>query len=79
MKNENTKVEHLSIRINPTNPNHHLWNNNGTWFLHCTFHSGCISERRRISLATKNISKARAMRDCYFSTQNPSRTEVENG
>ena len=26
----------LSVRVNRKNPNHHLWNNNGTWWFHCT-------------------------------------------
>ncbi|NBR58180.1 MAG: hypothetical protein EBT89_03320 [Opitutaceae bacterium] len=25
-----------ALRISEANPNHHLWNNNGTWFLHYT-------------------------------------------
>jgi hypothetical protein len=23
----------LAIRLNPGNPDHHIWNNNGTWWL----------------------------------------------
>ena len=27
-----------AIRVSAENPNHHLWNNHGTWFLHYTVH-----------------------------------------
>ena len=33
-----TQAEHSGIRITADNPNHHLWNNHGTWFLHYTVH-----------------------------------------
>ena len=26
----------LAIRVQDGNPDHHLWNNNGTWFVHYT-------------------------------------------
>ena len=28
----------LSVRNNPANPNHHLWNNHGKWWCHLTLH-----------------------------------------
>ena len=31
------KSSKIAIRIG-SNPNHHLWNNNGTWWLHYTEH-----------------------------------------
>ena len=31
-----TTAESTGIRITADNPNHHLWNNHGTWFLHYT-------------------------------------------
>ena len=33
-----TGGEKLSLRVNDANENHHLWNNNGTWWVHYTVH-----------------------------------------
>lgn len=56
--------EELSIRIVGSNPNHHLWNNNGTWWLHYTVYPTPVtSERRRKSLRTSSINEARKKRD----------------
>ncbi len=55
------------IRIRPDNPNHHLWNNHGTWFLHYTVHPTPLTkERVRRSLGTKDIAVARRRRDAFF-------------
>jgi hypothetical protein len=55
------------IRIRPENPNHHLWNNHGTWFLHYTVHpTPFTKERIRRSLRTKGLSLARRSRDDFF-------------
>jgi hypothetical protein len=60
--------EHSGIRITPDNPNHHLWNNHGTWFLHYTVHpTEFTKERIRRSLGTKDLNLARARRDAFFS------------
>ena len=57
----------LSIRTNPSNPNHHLWNNHGTWFLHYTVHpTPYTKERIRRSLGTKDVNVARGRRDSFF-------------
>ena len=54
----------LAIRICPENPNHHLWNNNGTWWCHYTLHLPDFTKRReRVSLATHDPAKARSLRD----------------
>ena len=54
----------LAVRINRANLNHHLWNNNGTWFLHYTRHEpGFIKVRCRQSLRTKSLDAARQLRD----------------
>src|SRR4029450_4155509 len=54
----------LAIRLNPANPDHHLWNNNGTWFVHYTIHPTPLTKQRvRKSLRTKNLIQARARRD----------------
>jgi hypothetical protein len=57
------------IRIRPENPNHHLWNNHGTWFLHYTVHPTPLTkERVRRTLGTKDISIARERRDSFFAS-----------
>lgn len=53
--------------IRPENPNHHLWNNHGTWFIHYTIHPTRITkERVRCSLGTKDVVVARERRDRFF-------------
>jgi hypothetical protein len=55
------------IRVRAENPNHHLWNNHGTWFLHYTVHpTPFTKERIRRSLGTKDIQIARERRDAFF-------------
>jgi hypothetical protein len=55
------------IRIAADNPNHHLWNNHGTWFLHYTVHpTPFTKERIRRSLGTKDLAIARSRRDSFF-------------
>ena len=59
----------LSVRVNPANDNHHLWNNNGIWFIHYTLHeSGYIKRRVRESLKTRELSAARARRDAILNS-----------
>ena len=56
-----------SIRIDPENPNHHLWNNHGTWFLHYTVHpTPFTKERIRRTLGPKDVGLARRNRDAIF-------------
>jgi hypothetical protein len=60
-------AEQSGIRITADNPNHHLWNNHGTWFLHYTIHPTAFTkERIRRSLGTKDIETARSRRDAFF-------------
>lgn len=55
---------HLSIRVNPRNPNHHLWDNNGTWWCHYTLHQPDFTKARiRESLRTNSLKEARLLRD----------------
>jgi len=57
----------LAIRTDEENPNHHLWNNNGTWFVHYTVYPTPVTKQRvRRSLKTKCIDEARAKRDSLF-------------
>jgi hypothetical protein len=56
-----------SIRIREENPDHHLWNNHSTWFLHYTVHpTPFTKERIRRSLGTKDVVVARQHRDAFF-------------
>lgn len=59
----------LSLRTHPSNPNHHLWWNNGCWWVHFTVHrSDFTKERVRLSLRTNSIEVARARRDALFAS-----------
>ena len=54
----------LSLRIRAQNSDHHLWNNNGTWWCHLTLHSPQGTKQRiRRSLRTHDVSLARRRRD----------------
>jgi hypothetical protein len=65
LRNQQIAMTHsLAIRLNPANPDHHLWNNNGTWWCHYTVHPTPLTKQRiRASLRTKNLIQARAHRD----------------
>lgn len=53
-----------SVRVRESNPNHHLWNNNGTWYVHYTVHPTPLTKSRvRMSLETKDLEVARQRRD----------------
>ena len=57
----------LALRVNSTNRDHHLWNNNGTWWVHYTIHPSPIEkERVRESLLTRDVEEARTKRDQLF-------------
>lgn len=59
--------QEISIRILSGNPNHHLWNNNGTWWCHYTIHRPDFTKQRvRMSLDTCNPRAARVKRDAIF-------------
>ena len=54
----------LAVRINRENPDHHLWNNNGTWWCHFTVHHPDYTKTRvRRSLNTIDVLTARSRRD----------------
>lgn len=54
----------LSARTGRDNPDHHLWNNRGTWWCHFTLHrSDYTAERIRVSLRTRDVVVARCRRD----------------
>ena len=59
--------ETLAIRVNSANPDHHLWNNNGSWWCHYTAHfPDNTAERVRVSLQTRSVEEARERRDELF-------------
>jgi len=54
----------LSLRVNPENRQHHLWNNNGTWWIHYTLHfADYTAQRIRRSLKTSELEEAIRRRD----------------
>lgn len=58
----------LSLRKSGANRNHHIWNNNGIWWLHATVHLADHTKRRvRVSLSTKSLKEARLRRDFILS------------
>ncbi len=58
------RAQTLSVRVNRKNPDHHLWNNHGTWWLHYTLHLADFTKRRvRKSLGTHDVDEARTRRD----------------
>ena len=61
------EFEELALRIDEDNQNHHLWNNNGTWWIHYTVYPTAVTaERKRYSLKTKDVRLARLRRDKHF-------------
>ncbi len=52
------------MKNNHPNPDHNIWNNNGTYWCHYTVHEDDYTKKRvRVSLCTKDIKIARALRD----------------
>mgnify|MGYP001768192626 CR=1 FL=1 len=62
----------LSLRTQPRNLNHHLWWNNGTWWLNATVHyPDHTKQRLRLPLETRDIWQARQSRDRVFAAFHP--------
>ena len=55
-----------SIRVDGSNKTHHLWCNNGTWWLHYTVHFDHRVRRIRRSLRTRSLSEAILLRDKHL-------------
>jgi hypothetical protein len=56
-----------SVRIWANNPDHHLFNNNGTWWVHYTTYPTPATKRRvRRSLKTNEVGIARQRRDAIL-------------
>ena len=61
------KNKHASVRIWAQNPDHHLYNNNGTWWMHYTAYPTPVTTQRvRRSLKTSDLQTAREKRDAIF-------------
>lgn len=57
----------LAVRVDDENPNHHLWNNRGTWWCHFTLHKpDYTADRVRVSLKTRDLHLARSRRDALL-------------
>jgi hypothetical protein len=56
----------LSSRIDDSNDRHHLWLNNGNWWVHYTLNFDHRTRRIRRSLGTKLLSDAIRKRDALF-------------
>jgi hypothetical protein len=57
----------LSVRVSARNPDHHLWNNHGTWWCHFTVHDTAATKQRvRRSTGTPQLEEARQIRDFLF-------------
>ena len=66
----------LSIRTNQSNPDHHLWNNHGRWYIHYVVHpTPFTKERVRRPLGTDSIREARRLRDAFLARS----TNLEGG
>ncbi len=56
--------DRLAVRVDAANPDHHLWNNRGTWWCHFTLHKADYTAQRvRVSLKTRDQFEARLRRD----------------
>jgi hypothetical protein len=67
--NQTQPAPRLSIRVAGGNRLHHLWNNNGTWWLHYTEHLADFTKRRvRRSLRTHDLELAIRRRDAWLLT-----------
>ena len=56
-------IGYPSLRVDVDNDTHHLWCNNGTWWIHYTIHFGHRARRIRKSLRTRSLEEACARRD----------------
>ena len=64
-----TNTPKLAVRIDGSNPLHHLWDNNGTWWCHLTVHRPDHTARRvRVSLKTGDPAVAQRRRDRLFAS-----------
>jgi hypothetical protein len=63
------EIPKLSMRCRPGNADHHLFNNNGTWWIHFTILlPDSTKQRVRLSLRTHRVEAARELRDRLLSS-----------
>ena len=57
-----------AVRINPDNPDHHVYSNNGVWWIHYSIRTDprFKSQRVRASLGTRSLETARERRDAIL-------------
>ena len=68
-RNPRQMTSQLSLRFPGTNPNHHLWNNHGTWWCHYTVDLPDFTKRReRINLRTSDLPTTRRRRASLLPT-----------
>ena len=60
------RIGRLSIRINSKSPKHHLWCNNGSWWVAYVLHFSGRKRRIRRSLGTRCVEDAIRRRDELF-------------
>ena len=66
-----TILTQQTVRPGAVNPDHHIWNNNGTWWCHFTVHhADYTAERVRVSLHTRDLAEARKRRDFIMAGTN---------
>ena len=66
-------ITKLAVRIDGSNPLHHLWDNNGTRWCHLTVHRADHTAKRvRVSLKTGDSEVAQMRRDQLFASLTPS-------
>lgn len=62
-----TTAPRLAIRVQAENRLHHLWDNNGTWWIHYTIHPDAYTKQRvRRSLGTRDLTVALLRRDAIL-------------
>ncbi len=66
MRNTETIRGNPDVPRRPRNPNHHIWCNHGTWFVHVTLKWSGRRRRVRKSLKTKDVNEARLRRDRFL-------------
>jgi len=60
----------LSIRVRNAKPDHHLFNNHGTWWCHFwAIADGFYQKRFRINLHTRSLPVARLLRDTVLANE----------
>ena len=57
-----------AVRINPDNPDHHVYSHNGVWWIHYSIRTDprFKSQRVRASLGTRSLEVARERRDAIL-------------